>query len=40
MKKTNKIVAVQGDSLKQMNGKTDTTLLLMLEAQKRNYQIF
>ena len=40
MKKTNKIVAVQGDSLKQMSRKTDTTLLLMLEAQKRNYQIF
>ena len=40
MKKNNKIVAIQGDSLKQMNRKTDTTLLLALEAQKRNYQIF
>ncbi len=40
MKKTNKIVAIQGDPLKQMNRKTDTTLLLALEAQKRNYQIF
>jgi len=40
MKKNNKIIAIQGDSLNLMNRKTDTTLLLALEAQKRNYKIF
>jgi len=40
MKKINKIVAIQGDSLHLINRKTDTTLLLALEAQKRNYKIF
>jgi len=40
MKKINKIVAIQGDPLHLINRKTDTTLLLALEAQKRNYKIF
>ena len=40
MKKHNKIVAIQGDSLNSLNKKTDTTLLLALEAQKRNYKIY
>jgi glutathione synthase len=40
MKKNNKIVAIQGDALQTMNPKTDTTLLLALEAQKRNYKIY
>jgi len=40
MKKINKIVAIQGDSLHLINSKTDTTLLLALEAQRRNYKIY
>jgi glutathione synthase len=40
MKKYNKIVAIQGDPIERMNSKTDTTLLLALEAQKRNYKIY
>ena len=40
MKKHNKIVAIQGDSLNSLNKKTDTTLLLALEAQKRKYKIY
>ena len=40
MKKINKIVAIQGDQLHLINRKTDTTLLLALEAQKRNYKIY
>ena len=40
MKKINKIVAIQGDSLHLINRKTDTTLLLALEAQRRNYKIY
>ena len=36
----NKIVAIQGNSLKQLNPKTDTTIFLSLEAQKRKYKIF
>ena len=40
MKKSNKIVAIQGDPIERINSKTDTTLLLALEAQKRNYQIY
>ena len=40
MKKNNKIVVIQGDALQTMNPKTDTTLLLALEAQKRNYKIY
>ena len=35
-----KILAIQGDSLNKLNPKTDTTILLALEAQKRNYQIY
>jgi len=40
MKKHSKIVAIQGDSLNSINRKTDTTLLLALEAQRRNYKIY
>ena len=34
-----KIVAIQSDKLKDINVKTDTTLLLALEAQKRGYSV-
>ena len=40
MKKFKKIVAIQGDSIKTINVKTDTTVLLALEAQKRGYRIY
>ena len=40
MKKYKKIVAIQGDSIKTINTKTDTTLLLALEAQRRGYKIY
>ena len=40
MKKIDKIVAIQGDPLHLINRKTDTTLLLALEAQRRNYKIY
>ena len=40
MKKRSKIIAIQGDSLKSINRKTDTTLLLALEAQRRGYKIY
>tara|TARA_B100001142_G_C14229657_1_gene614867 strand:- start:198 stop:1139 length:942 start_codon:yes stop_codon:yes gene_type:complete len=40
MKKHNKIVVIQGDNIKKINPKTDTTLLLALEAQKRGYTIY
>jgi len=40
MRKYNKIVAIQGDAINKINSKTDTTLLLALEAQKRNYKIY
>ena len=40
MKKRNKIIAIQGDSIHKINQKTDTTLLLALEAQRRNYKIY
>ena len=40
MKKYRKIIAIQGDSLNLLNRKTDTTLLLALEAQKRGYKIY
>ena len=36
----NKIVAVQGNSLNQLNPKTDTTIFLALEAQKKKFKIF
>jgi len=35
-----KILAIQGDILKKLNPKTDTTILLALEAQRRNYKIY
>ena len=40
MIKKNKIVAIQTDPLDSMNIKTDTTILLALEAQKRGFRIF
>ena len=40
MKKNNKIIAIQGDSIDTINRKTDTTLLLALEGQRRNYKIY
>ena len=40
MKKYNKIIAIQGDHIQSINRKTDTTLLLALEAQRRNYKIY
>jgi len=40
MKKYNKIIAIQGDPIHKINQKTDTTLLLALEAQRRNYKIY
>ena len=36
----NKIVAIQADPIEKINPKTDTTLLLALEAQKRKYRIY
>ena len=35
-----KILAIQGSSLKALNIKTDTTLFLALEAQKRGFQVY
>ena len=35
-----KILGIQGDNLNKLNPKTDTTILLALEAQRRNYQIY
>jgi glutathione synthase len=40
MRKSKKIVAIQGDDIKKINTKTDTTLLLALEAQKRGYKLY
>ncbi len=40
MKRFNKIIAIQGDPFNLINIKTDTTLLLALEAQKRGYKIY
>ncbi len=40
MKKHNKIVAIQGDPIQKIIAKTDTTILLALEAQKRKYKIY
>ena len=40
MKKHRKIIAIQGDPLNSLNRKTDTTILLALEAQKRGYKIY
>ena len=35
-----KIIAIQGDPIHLINKKTDTTLLLALEAQRRSYKIY
>ena len=40
MKRKNKIVAIQGDPINTLNQKTDTTLLLALEAQRRGYRMY
>jgi len=40
MKRFNKIVSIQGDAIHRINSKTDTTLLLALEAQRRKYKIY
>ena len=40
MKKNSKIIAIQGDPIQSINRKTDTTLLLALEAQRRSYKIY
>ena len=40
MKNYNKIVAIQGDNIQTIKQKTDTTLLLSLEAQRRGYKIY
>ena len=40
MKKKSKIVVIQGDPINTINPKTDTTLLLALEAQRRGYKIY
>ena len=40
MKKIKKIVAIQGDPIQKTNVKTDTTLLLASEAQRRGYTIY
>ncbi len=40
MKKNSKSIAIQGDPIQTINTKTDTTLLLALEAQKRGYIIY
>ncbi len=40
MKRYNKIVAIQGDAIEKINTKTDSTLLLAAEAQRRNYKIY
>ena len=37
---TNKIVAIQGDNLKKINIKTDTTIFLAHEAQNKGYKLF
>ena len=38
--KKNKIVAIQADPIEKINPKTDSSLLLALEAQKRKYKIY
>ena len=40
MNKSNKIIAIQGDFIQSINRKTDTTLLLALEAQERDYKVY
>ena len=36
----NKIIAIQGDNLKKLNYKNDTTIFLAQEAQKQGSKIF
>ena len=36
----NKIITIQADPIEKINPKTDTTLLLALEAQRRNCKIY
>ena len=40
MTKNKKIIAIQSDPIQSINRKTDTTLLLALEAQRRSYKIY
>ena len=40
MKNYKKIIAIQGDPIQKINVKTNTTLLLALEAQRRGYTIY
>ena len=40
MKKIQKIISVQADTIEKIKIKTDSTLLLLQEAQKRGYKIF
>ncbi len=40
MKNNQKIISVQADPIERINIKTDTTFLLLVEAQKRGYKIF
>jgi len=40
MKNYKKIIAIQGDPIQKINVKSDTTLLLALEAQRRGYTIY
>jgi glutathione synthase len=40
MKKYKKIIAIQGDPIQKINVKTDSTLPLALEAQRRGYTIY
>ena len=40
MKRHRKVIVIQGDPLNSLNRRTDTTLLLALEAQKRGYKIY
>ena len=37
---TNKIVAIQGNHPSKLNPKTDTSVFLSNEIQKKNYKIF
>ena len=35
-----KIIAIQGDEVSKINVRTDTTLMLAIEAQRRGYAIY
>ena len=37
---TNKIIAIQGNNPSKLNPKTDTSIFLINEIQKKNYNIF